>query len=147
MKIGACRDGTLKSEPNKMGMTPQHIHTISTSCAILPTMHTINSLHALSLFTPSLVPSPPQLSSSLTVQIVHYSYCSPNSALFVLQATIAVEKTGYEVNSHPLNERGTQHWQSQSLPNPTSVDSLLGIWTPSHTMPSKFLLVLVIVRK
>ena len=24
----ACRDGTLKNQPNKMGTTPQHIHTI-----------------------------------------------------------------------------------------------------------------------
>ena len=30
------RDGTLKNQQNKMGMTPQHIHTIPTSCAILP---------------------------------------------------------------------------------------------------------------
>ena len=28
----------LKNQPNKMGTTPQHIHTIPTSCAILPTM-------------------------------------------------------------------------------------------------------------
>ena len=33
------RDGTLKNQPNKMGTTPQHIYTIPTSCAILPTMH------------------------------------------------------------------------------------------------------------
>ena len=39
MKTSACRYGTLKTQPNKMGMTPQHIHTIPTSCAILPTMH------------------------------------------------------------------------------------------------------------
>ena len=39
MKTSACRDGTLKNQPNKMGMTPQHIYTIPTSCAILPTMH------------------------------------------------------------------------------------------------------------
>ena len=39
MKTSACRDGTLKNQPNKMGTTPQHIHTIPTSCAILPTMH------------------------------------------------------------------------------------------------------------
>ena len=38
-KTSACRDGTLKNQPNKMGTTPQHIHTIPTSCAILPTMH------------------------------------------------------------------------------------------------------------
>ena len=38
-KTSACRDGTLKNQPNKMGMTPQHIHTTPTSCAILPTMH------------------------------------------------------------------------------------------------------------
>ena len=30
-----------------MGMTPQHFYTILTSCVILPTMHTTNSLHAL----------------------------------------------------------------------------------------------------
>ena len=39
MKTSACRDGTLKNQPNKMGTTPQHIYTIPTSCAILPTMH------------------------------------------------------------------------------------------------------------
>ena len=39
MKTSACRDGTLKNQPNKMGTTPQHIYTIHTSCAILPTMH------------------------------------------------------------------------------------------------------------
>ena len=33
-KTSACRDGTLKNQPNKMGTTPQHIHTIPTSCAI-----------------------------------------------------------------------------------------------------------------
>ena len=38
MKTSTCRDGTLKNQPNKMGMTPQHIYTIPTSCAILPTM-------------------------------------------------------------------------------------------------------------
>ena len=31
--------GTLKSQRNKIEMTPQNFHTISTSCAILPTMH------------------------------------------------------------------------------------------------------------
>ena len=38
MKTSACRDGTLKNQPNKIGTTPQHIHTIPSSCAILPTM-------------------------------------------------------------------------------------------------------------
>ena len=38
MKTSACRDGTLKNQPNKMGMTQQHIHTIPTSCASLPTI-------------------------------------------------------------------------------------------------------------
>ena len=38
MKTSACRDETLKNQPNKMGTTPQHIYTIPTSCAILPTM-------------------------------------------------------------------------------------------------------------
>ena len=32
MKTSTCRDGTLK---NKMGTTPQHFHTIPTSCASL----------------------------------------------------------------------------------------------------------------
>ena len=40
MKTSACRDETLKNQPNKMGTTRQHIHTIPTSCAILPTMLT-----------------------------------------------------------------------------------------------------------
>ena len=39
MKTSACRDVTLKNQPNKMGTTPQHIYTIPTSCAILLTMH------------------------------------------------------------------------------------------------------------
>ena len=26
MKTSACRDGTLKNQPNKMGTTPQHSH-------------------------------------------------------------------------------------------------------------------------
>ena len=38
MKTTTCRDGTLKNKPNKMGITPQHIHTIPTSCTILQTM-------------------------------------------------------------------------------------------------------------
>ena len=38
MKTSACRDGTLKNQPNKMGTTPQYIYTIPISCAILPTM-------------------------------------------------------------------------------------------------------------
>ena len=38
-KTSACRNGTLKNQPNKMGTTPQHIHTIPTPCAILPTIH------------------------------------------------------------------------------------------------------------
>ena len=38
MKTSACRDGTLKNQPNKMETTPQHIYTIPTSRAILPTM-------------------------------------------------------------------------------------------------------------
>ena len=47
MKTSACRDGTLKNQPNKMGTTPQHIYTIPTSCAILPTMHKKLSTHSL----------------------------------------------------------------------------------------------------
>ena len=42
----------LKSNQTRWeSMTPQHFHTIPTSCAILPTICTPqNSLHALSLF-------------------------------------------------------------------------------------------------
>ena len=53
IKASACRDGTLKNQPNKTGMTPQCIHTIPTSCAILPTMHTKLSTCTYSLFTPT----------------------------------------------------------------------------------------------
>ena len=31
MKTSACRDGTFKNQPNKMGTTPQHIHTVPTA--------------------------------------------------------------------------------------------------------------------
>ena len=40
MKTSTCRDGTIKNQPNQMGMTPQSFYTIPTSCAILPTIHT-----------------------------------------------------------------------------------------------------------
>ena len=30
MKTSACRDGTLKSQPNKIGMTPQYFHNTFT---------------------------------------------------------------------------------------------------------------------
>ena len=45
-----CRDGT---QPNKIGMTPQHTHTIPTSCAILYSdslqvgNHTCSSKHGI----------------------------------------------------------------------------------------------------
>ena len=45
MKTSGCRDGTLKNQPNKMGTTPQHIHTIPTSCAILPTVFCVSCVH------------------------------------------------------------------------------------------------------
>ena len=48
MKTSACRDGTLKNQPNKIGMIPQYVYIIPTSCAILPTMHNRNlSTHSL----------------------------------------------------------------------------------------------------
>ena len=34
MKTSACRDETLKNHPNKMGTTPQHIHTIPIFCVL-----------------------------------------------------------------------------------------------------------------
>ena len=47
MKANTCRDGTLKNQPNKMETTPQHIYTIPTSCAILPTMNKKLSTYSL----------------------------------------------------------------------------------------------------
>ena len=38
-------DGTIKHQPNKMGMTPQYLHTIPTSCAILSTMPCVCCVH------------------------------------------------------------------------------------------------------
>ena len=37
-KTSACKDGTLKNQPNKMGITQQFFQTEHTSCTILPTM-------------------------------------------------------------------------------------------------------------
>ena len=36
IKTSACRNGSLKNQANKMGVTRQHFHTIPTSCAIVP---------------------------------------------------------------------------------------------------------------
>ena len=63
MKTSVCRDGTLKNQPNKMGTTPQHIHTISTSCAILPTCY---AHQTTCLFTPTKLT---QHSALLTPQL------------------------------------------------------------------------------
>ena len=38
-KTSACRDGTVKNQPNEMGMTPKYFRSIPTFYAILPTMH------------------------------------------------------------------------------------------------------------
>ena len=35
MEASACRDGDLQSPADKMGTTPQHFHTIPTSCPFL----------------------------------------------------------------------------------------------------------------
>ena len=53
-KTSAHRNGSLKNQPNKMGMTPQHFQTIPTSCVILPTMYTtkLSYMHT-GLFTPT----------------------------------------------------------------------------------------------
>ena len=54
-KTSAHRNGSLKNQPNKMGMTPQHFQTIPTSCVILPTMYTIKlSYMHTGLFTPTI---------------------------------------------------------------------------------------------
>ena len=62
MKTSTYRDGTLKTQPNKMGTT-QHFHTIPTSCAILPSMHTTKlstcSMHTTKLSTCTLAYSNP----------------------------------------------------------------------------------------
>ena len=41
----ATGDGTLINQSNKMGMTQQYFHTISTTCAILPTMPCVCCVH------------------------------------------------------------------------------------------------------
>jgi len=54
-----------------MGMTPQHLHTIPTSCAILPTMHitcTLAYSHSLNDYTALLTPHP---SVCMTTHICH----------------------------------------------------------------------------
>ena len=38
-------DGTIKHQPNKMGMTSQYLHTIPTSCAIFSTMPCVCCVH------------------------------------------------------------------------------------------------------
>ena len=47
MKTSVCRGGTLKNQPKEMGMTPQHFHTIPTSCSI----HVANYMHTTKLST------------------------------------------------------------------------------------------------
>ena len=41
-KTSACRDGTLKIQPDKMEMIPQYFHNVPTSCAILVYLCTFN---------------------------------------------------------------------------------------------------------
>ena len=45
IKTSVCRYGTLKTQPNKIGTTPQYFHTIPTSCAILLTIPCICCVH------------------------------------------------------------------------------------------------------
>ena len=50
MKTSACRDETLKNQPNKTGTT-QHIYIIPTPCTILPTMPQPKTLYTLTKWT------------------------------------------------------------------------------------------------
>ena len=42
MKTSACRDGTLKNQPNKMGMIPQYFPL---SLHLVPTMPCVSGVH------------------------------------------------------------------------------------------------------
>ena len=105
MKTSACRDGTLKNQPNKMGTTPQHIYTIPTSCAILPTMHnkklsthSLNEhgtqhclLHSLEHERQS-IPDPATFSSNKTSQ---HNFKLPTYHAHPTLLTISAYKTDY----------------------------------------------------
>ena len=69
-QTSTCRDGTLKKQPNKMGMTPQYFYTIPTSCAIWPTMYNTKP-HAYLLAHPQ---PKNECSTSLPHNITHPSH-------------------------------------------------------------------------
>ena len=90
MKTRACRDGTLKNQPNKMGTPPQYFYTIPTSCAILPTMYTAKPFTYQLYPQPNKRPYSQQLASYPTTQptlqthqhVITYGptqYCSHHS--------------------------------------------------------------------
>ena len=105
MKTSACRDGTLKNQPNKMGMTPQHIYTIPTSCVILPTMHnkklsthSLNehgtqhcSLHSL----PHKIPSIPDSATFSSNKISQHNLKTPNIPYDPALLTVSPYKADY----------------------------------------------------
>ena len=45
MKTSACRDGTLKNQPNYMEMKPQNFHTIPTSNDLTNLTQTFQACH------------------------------------------------------------------------------------------------------
>ena len=87
MKTSTCRDETLKTQLYKMGTTPQHIHTIPTSCAILPTIHNKK------LFTHSLNEHGTQ-------------HCSLHSLPHKRQSTFATFISN-KISQHNLNSQHT----------------------------------------
>ena len=70
-KTSTCRDGILKNQANKMGMTPQHFHTIPTSCAILPCVVCIYSPCTSTCTAPSTTQPPLSLDCCNTVATGH----------------------------------------------------------------------------
>ena len=76
MKTSACRDGTLKTRPNKIRTTLQHIHTIPTSCATLHNPYQPHSaaikFHNIKLKFPTYPTDPALLTvSAYCIQFLH----------------------------------------------------------------------------
>ena len=98
MKTNAYRDGSFKNQPNKMGTTPQHIYTIPTSCAILPTMHNKKfSTHSLNEHG----------TQHCSLTTFHIRQSIPDSATFTIKF--------HNITLNPQNTMQTQHWSQCSF--------------------------------
>ena len=140
MKTSACRDETLKNQPNKMGMTPQHIHTIPTSCSILPTMHNKK------LFTHSLnehgtqhcsLHSLPHKRQSTSARFINFAtqlklktyhmihHCSQflytRQTLPAMLSSNYIAATNNTTHSMHINVHNTQQYPPHYLPQPSCV--------------------------